>query len=78
MLKLISIKVELSKAKGFHYEHIFLHPPPLPEKNPLEMMLWSKMIKSCRKQNFLINNGSIRHKFLSKSRAQKSILEFGI
>ena len=54
MKKLIYLwKWELSKAKGFHYEQIFLHPPPplQPEKNPLEKVPWSKMIKSCRKRN---------------------------
>ena len=46
MLKLISkkckniffsIKVELSKAKGFHYEHIFLHPTPKKPKITLKL-----------------------------------------
>ena len=70
--------MDLSKAKGFHYEQIFLHPPPplQPEKNPLEKVPWSKMIESCRKQNFLIYNGSDRYKFLSKSRVQKSIIDW--
>ena len=69
--------MELSRAKAFHYEHIFIHPPPTPqpERNPLEKVPWSKMIESCRKRNFLIDNGGVRHKFLSKPRAQKSSIK---
>ena len=65
--------MDLSKAKDFHYEHIFLRPP---RKNPLEKVPWSKMIESCRKQDFLIYKGGVRYKFLCQSRAQKSILDW--
>ena len=75
----ISIKSGVSKAKAFHYEHIFLHLPPTPqsERNTLEKMLSSKLIESYRKRSFLIYNGGDRYKILSKSRAHnKSILDW--
>ena len=72
------MKSGVSRAKAFHYEHIFLHLPPTPqsERNPLEKVPWSKMLESFRKRNFLIYKGGVRYKFLSKSRAHKSILDW--